>query len=917
MSDEEDDTQSQVATIRAHIDELTTERDAKIQDAKDPGKRADAEERIKVLEKKLASSKQSLAYFLDDESAEEEMALLTESVNAIQSELFTRQMWKETLESKLREEERRLREDRPSRSWSEEEEEEEVDDMDREQQESIAFQPRELNTLNKKMLATYMATRSDQIKRLLSDANGEATNSAQRQERDDVFVNVRCGEEDDYCIRLKLPDGVTFGEVCESAKNFFGIPKHVEVVLRDQYGSYFSDSANMKNDFTHLPEQNIYLVHVHKPTLEELQQYQLGDMQDVHTGGLSRRKRDESRGLRVIRKLISDLPKSVLIFLIMLLWTFSGDVPVETARFNSKVHSLLSRPRFGSNGAYDLSHVSNLDLIWDYLQGPLPDALFSKSGTTGAVGVIEDSSYVLGSVRLRQARVLKNTCDSRVGLPGGDNQCYGEYAGRSHGLLSTTDKGASEYWGHPACNTTSMTDAAKRARPAFTQYIDSSITASTGWITNTDADYVNGALAWYDPEGWWVQVGLDDRTEFDASIRSLQSCHWIDHATRVVFVELNFFNPSMNMYQSGHVRFEIEPSGLVLPRVFFEGMRLDIISQTRDQLSYALEFLILVWSIYQMIRWRSDIAATKEETGSSVSWLTNVWTLSEVFTVLIFLIAMTFRLFYLFNFHRFVLLNTDRTHDEKDPLLTTNFVFLGTMAYRYTQNNLWMVLATFFASTKLLKYMKIGEGTRILVDTMRYAVTPMLVFMSLFLLTLSGFVLFFHNVYGTRVETFSTVMLSTRALLTSMVSHLVSETHHFDHLAELPWSTNPLHPLMFILFVLICHFVLLNMFLAIMNDSHKMAHAIAKRSKGEYPPLTTHLFVGGFCGKWAARKCGDTTHFDDDSDEDEDENGEDDWYRQQEEDDMLVKDSEGMSKGEAAAEKEEQKWERAAGAVKE
>ena len=804
----------------------------------------------------------------DDDNVDEDIALLTNSINAIQSELFVRQMYKEQLNKKVAQDSQKIADnDYLLQKKQLQQQTSSVDRGSEEHQPELLYQPTELNIGTKKLLSVYLDQRADELKDLLKEASNDSSGAVMHSntKQNDVHVNIRCGHGADYVLRLKLPQSSTFGEVCIAAKDFFGIPTQIKVVLRDDMGNYFSDDINMKEDFSMLPEQNLHLVHATSPDLAELQKYQISDMQNVHTGGLSRRKRDESRGLRIMRGLISDLPKSLVIFVIMLLWLFGGEIPMESAYLNSKIQDTFFQPRFGQYQEYNLKSVTNVDLIWDYLSGPLVDVMFTSS--SGVQGVIEESTYILGSIRLRQQRVSKNTCTSRLDTL---DECYGAYFGRFSGRV-TDDKGTSDYWGNPRCSaksaggSTQQSDAGALIGSAFTKHIDHTVLASSGFVTDTDAEYFEGALAYYDPSGYVLEVSLEDRTKFRSIIAALKECQWIDLATRIIYVEVNFFNPTMNTYLVGHLRFEIDTSGLVLPDVFFQSLRLDIMSSTRDKISYGLECVILVWCCYQVYRWRADLVTTMEDTGSIVQWFLNVWTLLEVLIVGIFFYVFSLRIYYLTSLHRLRLLNIDGTNDANDPLISTSFIHLGSMAYRYTMNSLWMVIVTFFASLKLLKYMKVGRAPRILIDTLRYAVTPMFVFMLMFLLIMSGFVLFFHSIYGTRIQSFSTVMLSTRSLLTSMISQLVSESEHHAQMMELPWSTNILYSIVFVVFLLVCHFVLLNVFLAIMNDAHKVAHDIAERTDGEYPSLTMSIVVRAMCGSFMARKCGDTSVSDEQS----------------------------------------------------
>ena len=584
------------------------------------------------------------------DNVEEDISLLTDSINAIQSELFARQMLKERLEKKVALDAQKIADQQQSRSSNKRNTPTTQEAGPDKHQATLLYQPTELNTGNKKLLALYLDERADEIKVLLKEASGEVSLVHSNERNSDVFVNIRCGHGADYVLRLKLPESTSFGDVCTAAKDLFGIPKQVKVVLRDQMGNFFSDDVDMTNDFKMLPEQNLYLVHVTPPELAELQKYQIADMELVHTGGLSRRKRDLSRGIRIMSSLIADFPKSLTIFIIMVAWLFGSEKQTEISVLHSTIEDIFLQPRFGRHHEYTFESVTNVDHVWDYLAGPLTDAMFIKS--SGVQGVIEDSTYILGSIRIRQQRVAAQSCSSRTTQM---DDCYGSYHGRYSGRV-TDDRGRSEYWGNSICVTqdqfyldsststsTIPPDTFNLVKTAFTNTIDATILASSGFVTDTAAEYLEGTLATYDPSGYIIEVGLDDRTTFESTIAGLKKCQWIDVATRIVYVEMNFFNPSMNTYMVGHVRFEMDPSGLVIPAFKFQALQLDIMSSTPNFISYTLECLILIWCLYQMNRWRADLTQTMEDEGSIVSWFLNVWTLLEVLIVVLFIFVFILR----------------------------------------------------------------------------------------------------------------------------------------------------------------------------------------------------------------------------------------------------------------------------------
>ena len=105
----------------------------------------------------------SLQLEYDDALVEEDVALLTENINAIQSELFARQMLKEKLEKKLSAETQKIKIE-SGYYRDQENNTEENDDT-----EELLYQPEELNTLTKQMLAAYLENRGDELKELWGD----------------------------------------------------------------------------------------------------------------------------------------------------------------------------------------------------------------------------------------------------------------------------------------------------------------------------------------------------------------------------------------------------------------------------------------------------------------------------------------------------------------------------------------------------------------------------------------------------------------------------------------------------------------------------------------------------------------------------------------------------------------------------
>ena len=156
----------------------------------------------------------SLQLEYDDALVEEDVALLTENINAIQSELFARQMLKEKLEKKLSAETQKIKIE-SGYYRDQENNTEENDDT-----EELLYQPEELNTLTKQMLAAYLENRGDELKELLKEASGEATNGLSLHHDEHVFVALsQCDELKQSKSCLQWPESAQLPQPSDSLLN--------------------------------------------------------------------------------------------------------------------------------------------------------------------------------------------------------------------------------------------------------------------------------------------------------------------------------------------------------------------------------------------------------------------------------------------------------------------------------------------------------------------------------------------------------------------------------------------------------------------------------------------------------------------------------------------------------------------------
>ena len=268
--------------------------------------------------------------------------------------------------------------------------------------------------------------------------------------------------------------------------------------------------------------------------------------------------------------------------------------------------------------------IDTVDNFWDYLK----HGLFSNLFLSGIDS--EDSEFFLGlqyvmkynriiqPLRIRQLRVNSlrvESCDIAVDMvvAGVDFRCWPSY--------SEQNENRSAIQGFPAGK--------------LIQY-------SSGESLSTEA-YGKGATATYSGGGFVLDIPLgSSRESMIELVNYLKNEHWVDLATRAVFIDLCMYNPSTQFFTSIRLLFEFLPYGDVRPSnsiLVMKGSTLpnnfeDCVLYYLDIAVYSLLVLFIFWDIKRVMH---------------VGWLhlQSVWNWVSFLNYMIFTFAFVQRLLYL------------------------------------------------------------------------------------------------------------------------------------------------------------------------------------------------------------------------------------------------------------------------------
>lgn len=134
-------------------------------------------------------------------------------------------------------------------------------------------------------------------------------------------------------------------------------------------------------------------------------------------------------------------------------------------------------------------------------------------------------------------------------------------------------------------------------------------------------------------------------------------------------------------------------------------------------------------------------------------------------------------------------------------------------------------LLSFLTTIKLIKLLRFNSKISFLSKTLRKVGKDLALFSCMFGIVFISFVQFFHIILLRDMFQFSTFILSVETSFAMMLGK-------FDFRGMT--SSNPLSPFFFLLFMIVNVFILLNMFLSIINESFSSIKADAAREGNEH-----------------------------------------------------------------------------------
>ncbi|XP_061473220.1 polycystin-2-like protein 2 isoform X2 [Rhineura floridana] len=413
--------------------------------------------------------------------------------------------------------------------------------------------------------------------------------------------------------------------------------------------------------------------------------------------------------------------------------------------------------------------------FWQFVEGPLLDGLYwdtwyndNSTSTHRNSSHIYYENLLLGVPRIRQLKIRNNTCSIYPSFRSFMKVCYGKYLFVHEDKESFGLKNDSEW-----------------------HYSTSKTLSPWHW----------GLIGLYSSGGFMFTLPKS-KTESAEKLAFLRDSSWITRGTRAVFIDFSMYNANVNLFCVVRLVMEFPATGGTIPSWQFHSVKLLRYVTYYDYFLASCEIIFCLF-IFTFIF--QEIIKLKKQ---KKDYFKDAWNWLDVLLLLLSVFAIAFNVYRTIEVSRLMedLLSNSNAYPD--------FYFLAFWQTRY--NNMISV-NVFFAWIKIFKYISFNKTMTQLSSTLSRCAKDIIGFAIMFFIIFFAYAQLGYLVFGSQVDEFSTFQ---NCIFTQF--RIVLGDFNF---ANIEHANRILGPIYFITFVFFVFFVLLNMFLAIINDTYSEVKA--------------------------------------------------------------------------------------------
>uniref|UniRef100_A0A8D0WWM6 Polycystin 2 like 2, transient receptor potential cation channel n=2 Tax=Sus scrofa TaxID=9823 RepID=A0A8D0WWM6_PIG len=499
-----------------------------------------------------------------------------------------------------------------------------------------------------------------------------------------------------------------------------------------------------------------------------------------HLGGTPKPKLQYRKDVE-IRTTLQEL-LLYLIFLINLCILTFGMVNPHMYYLNKVMASLFLDTSVPGEERTNFRSIRSITDFWKFMEGPFLEGLYWDSWyNSNDLYDLKNTSRIyyenilLGVPRVRQLKVRNNTCKVYSSFQSLMNECYDKYTSKNEDLSDFGLKSDSE-WKYSTPN------------------------RSSPWHWGFVGIYRNGG---------YIFTLSKSKSETRSKFINLRLNSWITRSTRVIFIDFSLYNANVNLFCIIRLVAEFPATGGILTSWQFYSVKLLRYVSNYD---YFIASCEITFCIFLIVFTTQEIQKMREFKSA---YFQSIWNWLELLLLVLCFVAIAFNVYC--NIQISLLLGQLLKNTEK----YSDFYFL---AYWHIYYNNIIAITIFFAWIKIFKFISFNKTMSQLSSTLSRCMKDIVGFAIMFFIIFFAYAQLGFLVFGSQVDDFSTFQNSIFAQFRIILGDF--------NFAGIQQANRILGPIYFITFIFFVFFVLLNMFLAIINDTYaevKADYSIGRR----------------------------------------------------------------------------------------
>ncbi|XP_040583517.1 polycystin-2-like [Lepeophtheirus salmonis] len=315
---------------------------------------------------------------------------------------------------------------------------------------------------------------------------------------------------------------------------------------------------------------------------------------------------------------------------------------------------------------------------------------------------------------------------------------------------------------------------------------------------NMSGSSFNGNAGVYS-NGGSVQILSHFKEETQKIINELKQNLWITQATRFISLDFNVYNPNINRFCIVSLVFEFSATGNIFNFQSFDSLKLFEYTTTRDFILLGSEIAVSFFVIYYLIE---EFVEMKK---IGLGYFKEFWNVVDILVVTTSILQIVAKI-----------LNFLYTYCNIEELLEKTLEYPDFSNILKFEKSLHILssMNVFVVWIKFLKYLTFNKMTYQLFKTLSLGAADLSGFSILFLVVDVSFVQLGYLMFGVQLENFKTFRDSFFTLF-----RMILGDFNFNEIEE---ASPYLGPIFFVVYIFFVFFVLLNVFLAIINDTYSL-----------------------------------------------------------------------------------------------